>query len=74
MSPPIVIDRIEGNRVVLVVAGETVELPVSVLPEGASEGDILTLEMGDQRALRTAAEERLSRLSENSTLPDEIDL
>ena len=74
MSPPIVIDRIEGNRVVLVVAGEAVELPVSVLPEGASEGDILTLEMGDQRALRTAAEERLSRLSENSTLPDEIDL
>ena len=74
MSPPIVIDRIEGNRVVLVVAGETVELPVSVLPEGASEGDILTLGMGDQRALRTAAEERLSRLSENSTLPDEIDL
>jgi 3-hydroxyisobutyrate dehydrogenase-like beta-hydroxyacid dehydrogenase len=74
MSQPIVIDRIEGNRAVLVVGDETVDIPVSALPPGAGEGSVLVLSLGDDSALRAAAEARQARMAAASNLPDEIDL
>lgn len=74
MSQPIVVDRIEGTRAVLVVGNEVVEVPASVLPPGAGEGAVLSLQLGDDRALRAAAEARQARLRAASDLPDEIDL
>ena len=74
MSQPIVVDRIEGTRAILVVGDETVELPVSALPSGASEGSVLVLSQGDDSALRAAAGARQARMAAASNLPDEIDL
>lgn len=74
MPEPIVLDRIEGTRAVLVVGTETVEIPASALPAGAGEGAVLVLGLGDDRALRSAAEARQARLAAASNLPDEIDL
>ena len=72
----IVIDRIESNRAVLVMDGETVEVPASVLPEGASEGSVLALARrpGEEAAARAQAAERIARLQQRDDLPDEIDL
>jgi len=39
----IAVDRIEGKMVILDVLGETVEIPLSVLPPDTKEGDVLTL-------------------------------
>ena len=70
----ITVDRIEGNRAVLVVAGEAVEVPTSALPQRACEGSILELTLGDDRAIRSSAEERIRRLTAASTVPDTFDL
>ena len=74
MSPTIVVDRIEGNRAILVVGDETVEVPVSVLPEGAAEGSVLSLRLSDDAQIRAAAEARQALLAASSDLPDIIDL
>jgi hypothetical protein len=74
MPKPIVVDRIEGTRAVLVVGDETVDIPAAALPPGAGEGAVLVLGLGDDRALRAAEEARLARLRAASTLPDEFDL
>jgi len=74
MSGVIVIDRIEGNRAVLVMGAETVDVPTSWLPEGASEGSVLSLAIGDDSDIRAAAEARQERLTAASDLPDVIDL
>lgn len=74
MPQPIVVDRIEGTRAVLVVGDETVDIPTSALPPGAGEGAVLVLSLGDDAALRAAAEARQARLSAASTVPDEFDL
>jgi hypothetical protein len=60
----IVVDRIEGDRAILEVDGDTIELPLSVLPPGAGEGTILTLVLcGEQGSdLSKENEERLARL------------
>ena len=39
----IAVDRIEGQIAILDVMGETVEIPVSLLPPDTNEGDVLTL-------------------------------
>jgi len=74
MAPPLIVDRIEGTRAVLVVGGETVEIPAAVLPPGAGEGSVIVLGLGDDRSLRAAEEARLARMRAASTLPDEFDL
>jgi len=74
MSPEIVVDRIEGNRAILVVGDESFELPVSTLPEGATEGSVVSLSLADDTEVRAAAEERQARLEAASNLPDVIDL
>lgn len=60
----IILDRIEGERAVLLVGNERVEVPVAVLPEGCREGDVLKFvgDPGARAALLDDAEARLARL------------
>ena len=60
----IVVDRIEGDRAILEVSGDTIELALSVLPPGAGEGAILTLILCDEQGadLSKENEDRLVRL------------
>jgi hypothetical protein len=74
MSTPIVVDRIEGTRAVLVVGDEQLDVPASMLPPGTQEGDVVVFQKGDASALRDAAAARQARLAATSNLPDEIDL
>ncbi len=57
----IIVDRIEGDRALLEMEGENIEVPICVLPDETKEGDILTLTpaTGDNSAterLRSAVE------------------
>jgi hypothetical protein len=72
-----VLDRIEGDRAVLLFGEERVELPASALPAGAREGDMLTFVLApDAKAAALAeAEARLARLRARSVQgPDSFDL
>ena len=63
-----VVDRIEdGGTAVVRVGddkGDLVDLPVSLLPDGASDGDHLTITVKMERASRASAEERVRALQE----------
>lgn len=56
----IVVDRIEGERAVLEMDGEVVDVPLSVLPAGVKEGDVLAVSV--QAADAATGEARLARL------------
>ena len=59
----LVVDRIEGERAVLTVGTETIDVPCEVLPKGAKEGSILTLVLSDATERRLREEkDRLKRL------------
>lgn len=61
------IDRIEGKVAVLVMRDDPygqVHVPVSLLPPGCREGDILTLTLEADPADTTAAKGRVSGLIE----------
>lgn len=62
------IDRIEDNDVAVLVVGEggktQVEIPVSLLPEGASDGDHLRITIMIDRDSRAAAESRIEKLQD----------
>lgn len=73
----IILDRIEGDRAVLLIGNERVEVPASVLPEGCREGDVLKLasDPAAREALTKDAEDRLARLRERGPQgPESIDL
>ncbi len=63
-----VIDRVEdGGRAVVLVGedeGEQLELPASMLPEGAGGGDHLQITVALDRASRQSAEDRIRALQE----------
>jgi hypothetical protein len=62
-----VIDRIEDNGVAVLLAGEDehkVELPASLLPEGAAPGSHLSVTLALDEASRQEAEERVKALQE----------
>lgn len=63
-----VIDRIEDGGVAVLLVGEDektkVEIPVSLLPEGATDGDHLRITIGLDRHSRAAAEDRIRQLQE----------
>ncbi|RME23292.1 MAG: DUF3006 domain-containing protein [Deltaproteobacteria bacterium] len=70
----IAIDRIEGPRAILDVNGELIEVPTAVLPPGAVEGSLLTLQLADgSAATLDAAEARIRRLA-SPDLPDDVQL
>jgi hypothetical protein len=59
------IDRIEGTIAVLISRGEEpvrVNVPVSLLPPGCREGDILTIRIERDDAATEAAKEQVSTL------------
>ncbi|HWS21557.1 MAG TPA: DUF3006 domain-containing protein [Methanoregula sp.] len=61
------IDRIEGTVAVLIPREDEsvrVNIPVSLLPPGCREGDILTIRIERDRAATEAAQERVSGLIE----------
>lgn len=56
----IVVDRVEGDRAVLEIDGETVDVPLSCLPAGTAEGTVLSFVA--QPTDLTDAAARLARL------------
>ena len=71
-----VIDRIEDNKMAVVMVGEdgkeSIDLPLSILPAGASDGDHLTLTIALNKESRAKAEgdvrTRQERLEKRSTM------
>jgi hypothetical protein len=63
-----VIDRIEDNRMAVLVIGDDqktqVDVPLALLPEGASDGDHLRLTFSLDKASRDEAEERVKKLQD----------
>ena len=62
-----VIDRIEDGGTAVVLVGEEeqkVELPASLLPEGAESGSHLSINISLDEASRKEAEERVKALQE----------
>ncbi len=41
----IVVDRIEGNKVIIEIDNEFAELPISLFPSEVSEGDIIEMDI-----------------------------
>lgn len=41
----IVVDRIEGNKVIIEIDNEFVELPISLFPSEVSDGDIIEMDI-----------------------------
>lgn len=69
----IVVDRFEGERAVLEVDGELVDVPRSALPTGAKEGDVLTWRQ--ETPSLEEAQARLARLrARTPAVDDDIDL
>ena len=63
----VTIDRIEGTVAVLISREDEsvrVNIPVSLLPPGCREGDILTIRIEQDRVATEAAQERVSGLIE----------
>ena len=61
-KPRLAVDRIEGDRAVIDIGGELVEIPAAALPEGAGEGALLTLQRASDADVLAEAEARLARL------------
>ena len=72
----IVVDRIEGERAILEVGGELIEISTAELPEGSQEGSVLNLMMCDDAAaiLQRENEERLERFRAQDKGEMEIDI
>ena len=72
----ITIDRIEGSYAIIDVNGETVEIPLSLLPPNVAEGMALKLVLNDEDSstLGRENEERLARLKAEDPGDMEIDL
>ena len=70
------VDRIENERAILEVLGETFDIPLSALPDGAREGSILTFALCDDQGaeLQRDNEERLHRLRAQDPGDMEIDI
>ncbi len=64
----IVVDRIEGGVAVLEIDGRTYDIPAAALPEGASEGSVLRLELDPdaQAHIEEETKARLERLKKRS--------
>ncbi len=59
-----VVDRIEGDRAVLEIDGRMVDVPLGLLPEGATEGSVLQFGLTGPAAAEVTDEAaaRLARL------------
>ena len=63
-----VIDRLEEQRMAVLLAGEdeehSIDLPVALLPDGATDGDHLRITITLDRPSRDSAEERVRQMQE----------
>jgi hypothetical protein len=63
-----VIDRIEDGRLAVLLLdydGQTqIDLPLSLLPEGAAGGDHLSITIAQDKGSRAAAEDRIRKMQE----------
>lgn len=63
-----VIDRIEDNEMAVILLGDDeaaqIDLPVSLLPQGATDGDHLRLTITLDEESRARAEDRIRQLQE----------
>jgi hypothetical protein len=63
-----VIDRIEDGGVAVLLIGDDgktqIDIPVSLLPKGASDGDRLRLTVTIDRRSRASAEDRIRKLQD----------
>jgi len=66
-----VIDRIEDNEMAVVLVGDdeamSIDVPLSLLPKGASDGDHLTITFTLDRESRAEAEVRVKAIQERLT-------
>ena len=69
-----VIDRIEGQMAVLELDGQTIDIPLKHLPEGAREGARLRLVLDSHTGELQKSQDRLVRLQAKDDLPDHIEL
>ncbi len=74
----IIIDRIEGEWAILEFSEKLVEVPLSLLPEGAKEGDSLVLSPAESdnsaTARRKETVERVKRLRASDSGDMDIEL
>ncbi|MFT6143196.1 MAG: hypothetical protein ACJAZO_003180 [Myxococcota bacterium] len=68
------VDRIEGNIAIVEFAGIMVNLSVSALPAGTTEGTRLKVDLTRLPTESSDAQARLDRLRQNSPPGDSIDL
>jgi len=57
-----VIDRIEGDRAVVEIIGELIDLPLEAFPKGIKEGDAISFSMESVDSKYQEAKARLKRL------------
>ncbi len=72
----IIIDAIDGDWARIELNGEVITIPSTLLPEGATEGAILTLSLCDsgETDLQRENEDRLKRLQERDNGEMNIEL
>jgi hypothetical protein len=74
----IIIDRIEGKVAILEIGEALIEVPASLLPAGAREGDPLVLSLAASDSLATAGQqetvERVERLRASDPGDMDIDI
>ena len=70
----IIIDRIEGQRAILEVGEEFIEVPITILPTGAKEGDSLALTPSPGDSSATAAQQETVELVERLRATDPGDM
>ena len=69
-----VVDRIEGQIAIIEFQGQTLDIPIDMLPEGIQEGDRLRMILDSQPEGSHNSTDRLARLQAKDDLPDHIDL
>jgi hypothetical protein len=74
MNPTLILDRIEGNIAIIECNSQHFEIPSSVLPSNAQEGDRLELQVSGHANDQNETEERLARLKSQDSGDDIIDL
>ena len=75
MEKKLTIDRIEGAFAIVEGVETTIDIPISILPEGSQEGDTIVIrcEKASESRIKEA-EARLKRLEERDPGDDVIEL
>ena len=74
MAKQMIVDRIEGNIVVVELNGDLLELPLQLFSSKPKEGDQINLSIEISTPSSTEAVDRLERLKQRDCGSDTIDL